>query len=110
MMHPPCMEHLGENRYRCRFEGFIVSSTVLPIRCSCPEKNTRIRQLEDNRDRKHSAGLGDTIARMTKLTRLDELAEGIAREAGLEDCGCEKRREYLNKLFPYRQKGQHHDG
>jgi len=49
-----------------------------------------------------SKGLGDTIAKVTSATKLDKLAEKIAHIAGHEDCGCSKRQETLNKLFPYK--------
>jgi hypothetical protein len=48
-------------------------------------------------------GLGDTIAEFTKATGLDKIAERVAKAAGKEDCGCNKRRETLNKKFPYKQ-------
>lgn len=48
-----------------------------------------------------SAGLGDTIAKITSATKLDKLAESIATAVGAEDCGCQARRETLNKMFPY---------
>ena len=47
--------------------------------------------------KKKSKGLGDTIAKVTKVTRIDKAIKFIAGE----DCGCEKRKETLNKLFPY---------
>ena len=48
-----------------------------------------------------SKGVGDTIAKITLATKLDKLAEKIAEVAGKEDCGCNARREKLNKMFPY---------
>ena len=50
-----------------------------------------------------SEGLGDTVAKLTKLTGLDRVAEGVANAMGKEDCGCERRREKLNKLVPYKK-------
>jgi hypothetical protein len=44
-----------------------------------------------------SKGLGDTIAKITEATGVDKLVKFIAGE----DCGCEERKEKLNKLFPY---------
>ncbi|NBW59216.1 MAG: hypothetical protein EBR41_01400 [Crocinitomicaceae bacterium] len=44
-----------------------------------------------------SKGLGDTIAKITEATRIDKLVKFIAGE----DCGCDERKEKLNKLFPY---------
>jgi len=44
-----------------------------------------------------SKGLGDTIAKITEVTGIDKLVKFIAGE----DCGCDERKEKLNKLFPY---------
>ena len=50
-----------------------------------------------------SKGLGDTIAKITSATKLDKLAEKIAEVAGKEDCGCKKRQDRLNRMFPYQK-------
>ena len=44
-------------------------------------------------------GLGDTIAKATEVTGIDKLAKFILGE----DCGCDKRKDKLNELFPYRK-------
>jgi hypothetical protein len=44
-----------------------------------------------------SKGLGDTIAKITKATGIDKVAKFVMGE----DCGCDERKEKLNKLFPY---------
>ena len=44
-------------------------------------------------------GLGDTVESIIKFTGLDIFVKG-------KDCGCEKRKEYLNELFPYRFKAR----
>lgn len=49
--------------------------------------------------RKKSKGLGDTIEKVIKATGLDVFVEG-------KDCGCDKRKEKLNQLFPYRTKSR----
>ena len=49
-----------------------------------------------------SKGLGDTIAKITHATGLDVVAEKVAKAMGKEDCGCNRRREKLNELFPYK--------
>ena len=46
-----------------------------------------------------SIGLGDTIAKITKATGIEAITKFIAGE----DCGCNERKDKLNKLFPYRQ-------
>jgi hypothetical protein len=52
-----------------------------------------------------SRGLGDDIAKITAATKLDKLAEKINEIiTGNGDCGCSKRQEKLNNLFPYKDK------
>jgi len=48
---------------------------------------------------KKSKGLGDTIEKIIHATGLQIFVEG-------KDCGCEKRKEKLNELFPYRFKAR----
>ena len=52
--------------------------------------------------RKPARGLGDSIAKFTHAFGIDKLADKIAKLFGKEDCGCERRREALNKLVPYK--------
>jgi len=42
-------------------------------------------------------GLGDTIEQITEATGIKKMVKAIAGE----DCGCDARKEKLNKLFPY---------
>lgn len=51
-----------------------------------------------------STGLGDTVAKFTHLFKIDKLAEKIAHLFGKEDCGCERRKDKLNELVPYKKK------
>ena len=51
-----------------------------------------------------SKGLGDDIKKITSATKLDKIAEQIAASVGKKGCGCAKRQEKLNKLFPYGDK------
>jgi hypothetical protein len=52
-------------------------------------------------ENQESKGLGDTITKVTHAVGLDKVAESVALAMGKEDCGCNKRREMLNDLFPY---------
>ena len=52
---------------------------------------------------KISRGLGDSIARFTKVTGINNLAQIGAKAMGKKDCGCKKRQEALNKAFPYKK-------
>ena len=51
-----------------------------------------------------SKGLGDDIKKITSTIKLDKIAEQIAASVGKKGCGCAKRQEKLNKLFPYGDK------
>lgn len=44
-----------------------------------------------------SKGLGDTIAKITKATGIEKVVKAVVGE----DCGCDERKETLNKLFKY---------
>ena len=48
-----------------------------------------------------SKGFGDTIAKITHATGLDKVADKVAKMAGKEDCGCGRRKDILNEIFPY---------
>jgi hypothetical protein len=58
----------------------------------------------ENKISEESKGLGDTIAKVTHALKLDVLAEKVAHAMDEEDCGCNRRREKLNELFPYKKK------
>ena len=45
-----------------------------------------------------SKGLGDSIEKFTKATGIKKLADKIPG-----GCGCGKRRDALNKIFPYKK-------
>jgi len=47
--------------------------------------------------KKTSKGFGDTVEKVFKATGIDKVAKWILGE----DCGCEERKEKLNKMFPY---------
>jgi len=59
---------------------------------------------EETTQTSESKGLGDTIAKVTNALGIDKLAEQVAQSMGKEDCGCNKRREKLNDMFPYKGK------
>ena len=58
--------------------------------------------LPSNQSRE-SKGLGDTIEKITKVTGIKKVVEGVSKAVG-KDCGCNKRKEALNKRFPYKNK------
>ena len=52
-----------------------------------------------------SKGLGDSIEKVTKATGLKSFTQVLARNGvlGKKGCGCNKRKEALNKAFPYKK-------
>ena len=50
-----------------------------------------------------SKGLGDSVEKFTKATGIKSLMEISMGALGKKDCGCNKRREMLNKAFPYKK-------
>jgi hypothetical protein len=52
--------------------------------------------------KKKAQGLGDTIEQITEATGIKSVVKAIAGE----NCGCEERKQKLNKLFPYSKKVQ----
>jgi hypothetical protein len=50
-----------------------------------------------------SKGLGDTIEKITKATGIKKVVDKISKTTE-KDCGCGKRKEALNKFFPYKYK------
>jgi len=64
------------------------------------EKEEDIRL--DNFQNKDSTGLGDTLQKVFAKFGLTE--ENIQKASGMRWCGCHKRRQFLNRIFPYRQK------
>ena len=46
-----------------------------------------------------SKGLGDSIEKLTETTGIKKLVQSVVK-----DCGCNRRKEKLNKMFPYGRK------
>lgn len=47
-------------------------------------------------------GLGDLVEAATTATGIKAATDAVARATG-KDCGCGRRRDKLNKLFPFRR-------
>ena len=58
----------------------------------------------NNNNNNRSRGLGDSIAKFTKATGINSLAQMGAKAVGKKDCGCNKRKDTLNRFFPYKYK------
>jgi hypothetical protein len=54
----------------------------------------------ENKEQEKSKVLGDTIAKITEATGIKKVVETVAKATG-KDCGCGKRQDTLNRLFPY---------
>ena len=53
--------------------------------------------------KKKSEGLGDTVEKITTATGIKAAVEMFSKATGI-DCGCDARKEKLNRLIPYRKK------
>ena len=58
--------------------------------------NYKLYYMEKNK----SKGLGDTVAKITKATGIKKVVDTVSKATG-KDCGCNKRKQALNKAFPY---------
>ena len=53
-----------------------------------------------------SKGLGDTIEKITKATGINSLINVLSKNGILvkkKGCGCNERKDQLNKTFPYKK-------
>ena len=55
------------------------------------------KQSKESSQEIKSTGLGDTVEKVFRKTGIDKLAKAVLGE----DCGCDKRQELLNNIFPY---------
>ena len=49
-----------------------------------------------------SKGLGDTVEKFTEMMGIKKMVKTIEIETG-GDCGCNKRKDKLNEIFPYKK-------
>ncbi len=56
----------------------------------------------ENFQHKDPEGLGDTLERVFAKFGITE--DFISKAAGIGGCGCQKRKKFLNTIFPYRNK------
>ena len=52
--------------------------------------------------KKKAIGLGDTIKKI--LSKIGITEERIKKLFGREDCGCDERKSFFNRIFPYKKK------
>jgi hypothetical protein len=56
----------------------------------------------DENTTEKTSGLGDTIAKITNALGIDKIVEATTKAVGKSDCGCKKRQQKLNEMFPYK--------
>jgi len=84
----------GDGTGRSRFSAAEQSARHAAIHGARPAKwNPAMR----------SRGLGDTVAKITRVTGIDRLAKAAAHALGMPDCGCGKRQAKLNIAVPYKR-------
>ena len=49
-----------------------------------------------------SKGLGDDIERVTQFTGIKKAVDVVSQKLN-RDCGCEQRKNSLNRIFPYKR-------
>jgi len=49
-----------------------------------------------------SKGLGDTVHKIFKKTGVAKVVNAVNRAVGKKGCGCKKRQNTLNEIFPYK--------
>lgn len=49
-----------------------------------------------------SRGLGDTLEKITTATGVKKVVDTVSKATG-KDCGCGKRKNALNRMFPYQK-------
>ena len=65
----------------------------------------RLQTTKFNYMNKKSKGLGDTVEKFTTMTGVKSFTQFLNRNGvfGKKGCGCNKRKEALNKAFPYKK-------
>ena len=58
--------------------------------------NYKFNYMEKNK----SKGLGDTVAKITKATGIKKVVDTVSKVTK-KPCNCGKRKDTLNRLFPY---------
>jgi len=67
-----------------------------------PWGKSSYNQMRKEENKNKSKGLGDTVEKFTKMTGIKKLVEVIEEETG-GGCGCNERKDKLNKIFPYKK-------
>jgi len=67
------------------------------------DKRTKEYKLWKEWHQSQSEGFGDTIEKVTEATGIKKAVKRAAELLGYDDCGCDARKEKLNKIFRYRK-------
>lgn len=62
-------------------------------------KEPKDKRTKEYKKWKEMQGMGDVVEATLKATKIDKVAKWMLGE----DCGCEERKEKLNKMFPFKQ-------
>ena len=54
-------------------------------------------------EKNKSKGLGDSVEKFTKATGIKSIVNAVNKARGVKDCGCNKRKDTLNRIFPYKK-------
>lgn len=57
--------------------------------------------LQVKKNKMKSKGLGDTVEKITTATGIKKVVETVSKATG-KDCGCSRRKDALNRIFPYK--------
>ena len=49
-----------------------------------------------------SRGVGDTMEKFTRFTGIKKAVDAVSKSTGVP-CGCDERRDTLNRVFPYKK-------
>jgi len=49
-----------------------------------------------------SRGFGDTVEKFTRVTGIKRLVDNVSKGLNIP-CGCESRKDVLNKILPYKK-------
>ena len=95
--YPECEQFTGRKRQICRGDAGKALADQWRL------KRWNLPAWEPSAAPVKSRGLGDTIAKITKATGIEKVVDYVAEKVTGKKggCGCKKRAEKLNEMFPY---------
>ncbi len=93
-------KHVGSAREAAGIKPKRKSTKAKP-RADSPYMKAKQKK-EEKLQAAKAMGLGDTIENITKAAGIKKVVDKVFGKLG-KDCGCDKRKELLNKIFPYRK-------